>query len=198
MTATPPDVSALIERVGDDLPVHRRFLEVAVANATLEELSRLAAYLGFCQLNGLDIAYLARSYLTIVEDTIEEQLYFSRNNCYRHSTFAEVADHVYYDREYMDRYMYGLAIPRPFCGQTMWRWPGSSVRHCRKHAARADLEVGPGHGFLFLTAMELGSFDHALAIDLSAARASRRPISGRALLSASSGEVRAARLPRCC
>ena len=35
------------------------------------------------------------------------------------------------------------------------------------------LEVGPGHGFLLLSAIEVGSFDEFLGVDLSAASSSR-------------------------
>jgi cyclopropane fatty-acyl-phospholipid synthase-like methyltransferase len=79
-----------------------------------------------------------------------------------------VAESVYHDRDYMDRYMYGLAI-------TTFLWPNhvAMARFLRRTMPRDKtgryLEVGPGHGFLLLSAMELGSFDEFLGIDLSAA-----------------------------
>ena len=163
-----PNVSALVERVVEQFPVHHRFLDSAVAGATSDELGRLDEYLAFCVSKGLDLDYLAASYLTIVADTIEEQLFFNRHKRYRHATFAEVADHVYHDRDYMDRYMYGLAI-------SMFLWPNhvEMARFFRRSIPSGQggryLEVGPGHGFLFLTAMELGSFDSYVGVDLSAA-----------------------------
>jgi 2-polyprenyl-3-methyl-5-hydroxy-6-metoxy-1,4-benzoquinol methylase len=165
---TPPTVNVLVDHVVEQFPVHQRFMATAIASATPDELDRLQRYLEFCERKGLSLEYLAGSYLTIVADTLEEQLYFNRHRRYRHSTFAEVADHVYHDREYMDRYMYGLAI-------STFLWPNhvEMARFFRQRVptdrAGRYLEVGPGHGFLFLTAMELGAFDSYLGIDLSAA-----------------------------
>ena len=153
---------------GHRYPVHRGFLEQAIRGATPEEVDRLAGYLEFCATKSLTVEYLATSYLTIVEDTLEEQLYFNRHGHYRRSTFEAVADEVYFDREYMDRDMYGLAI-------STFLWP-NHVAMARFFRASSPcegrvgaLEVGPGHGFLLLTALELGSFADCLAVDLSAA-----------------------------
>ena len=161
-------VDTLVERIIDQYPVHQRFLEGAIDGATVEELDRLAGYLEFCTGKGLTLDYLAESYLTILGDTLDEQLYFRDHGHYRHSTFKEVADSVYFDRDYMDRYMYGLAI-------TNFVWPNhvEMSRFLRRTLTPGKsgryLEVGPGHGFLLLSALEVGSFDDFLGIDLSAA-----------------------------
>src|SRR5262245_31196927 len=164
----PPVVAEFVTEVVGQLPVHQRFLEKALSEATDDELDQLAAYLRFCCDGGVDVAYLATCYLTLVEDTLEEQLFFNRHQRYRHSTFAEVADHVYHDGAYMNRYMYGLAI-------STFVWP-NHVQMARYFRARLPrdrggryLEVGPGHGYLFLTAMRLSRFDEFLGVDLSAA-----------------------------
>ena len=161
-------VDSLVETIVDQYPVHRGFLEQAIAGATPEEVDQLAGYLQFCMSKGLTLDYLAESYLTILGDTLDEQLYFRDNGHYRHSTFAEVAESVYHDRDYMDRYMYGLAI-------TNFLWPNhvAMARFLRETLPRDRagryLEVGPGHGFLLLSAIEIGSFDDFLGVDLSAA-----------------------------
>jgi hypothetical protein len=164
----PPIVAELVAEVVSQLPVHQRFLENALREATGDELAQLASYLTFCCERDLDVAYLATCYLTLVEDTVEEQLFFNRHHRYRHSAFADVAGHVYHDRGYMDRYMYGLAI-------STFVWP-NHVQMARFFRARLPrdrrgryLEVGPGHGYLFLTAMRLARFDEFLGVDLSAA-----------------------------
>jgi 2-polyprenyl-3-methyl-5-hydroxy-6-metoxy-1,4-benzoquinol methylase len=167
-TDIPMIVAALVGEVVKEFPVHRGFLERALDEATSDELRRLDDYLGFCLGRGLEMSYLARSYLTIVEDTLEEQFFFNRAGHYRHSTFAEVADRVYHDREYMDRYMYGLAI-------STFLWPNhvAMARFFRSTIPRDRggryLEVGPGHGYLFLMAMELASYDEFHGVDLSEA-----------------------------
>ncbi len=168
MTATrvPANVGSLLDTVAEMFPVHKAFLDGAVANATGDELQRLSDYLAFCESKGLDDEYLADSYLTIVGDTVDEQIYFNKNKHYRHSTFAEVAEAVYHDADYMNRYMYGLAI-------STFLWPNhvAMVRMFREEVPRTGggryLEVGPGHGFLLLTAAEVGGYDEFLAVDLS-------------------------------
>ncbi|MEO8888179.1 MAG: class I SAM-dependent methyltransferase [Jatrophihabitantaceae bacterium] len=162
----PANVGALVDAVAEIFPVHKSFLVTAVDNAAESELQRLSDYLAFCESKGLDNDYLADSYLTIVGDTIEEQLFFNRNKHYRHSTFAEVAESVYHDADYMNRYMYGLAI-------STFLWPNhvAMLRMFRTELPRTGggryLEVGPGHGFLLLTAAEVGGYEEFLAVDLS-------------------------------
>jgi 2-polyprenyl-3-methyl-5-hydroxy-6-metoxy-1,4-benzoquinol methylase len=161
-------VNSLVDEITEQYPVHRAFLEQAIGTATPEEVDQLAGYLEFCLSKGLTLDYLTESYLTILGDTLDEQLYFRDHGNYRHSTFAEVAESVYHDRDYMDRYMYGLAI-------TNFVWPNhvAMARFLRETLPRDKagryLEVGPGHGFLLLSAIEIGSFDDFLGVDLSAA-----------------------------
>jgi 2-polyprenyl-3-methyl-5-hydroxy-6-metoxy-1,4-benzoquinol methylase len=161
-------VAALVQNITEQYPVHRGFLDHAVAGATSEEREQLGGYLAFCLSKGLTVEYLAECYLTILGDTIEEQLYFSDHGHYRHATFDAVAASVYHDRDYMDRYMYGLAI-------TNFLWPNhvAMARFLRRSLPRDKggryLEVGPGHGFLLLAAIEEGGFEDLLAVDLSEA-----------------------------
>jgi SAM-dependent methyltransferase len=168
MNETLAPVDELIASISEQYPVHRAFLDQAIAGASEEEKSRLGSYVEFCLAKGLDLDYLAECYLTILGDTIEEQLYFRDNGHYRHSTFDEVAASVYHDRDYMDRYMYGLAI-------TNFLWPNhvQMARFMRETLPKGRngryLEVGPGHGFLLLSALEVGAFDDVLGVDLSAA-----------------------------
>lgn len=166
-TGTPDVVSEFVRFVVAEFPVHRAFLEIAIERATEDERQRLGMYLRFCQSQGRDLRYLATCYLTIVGDTLDEQEYFAEHKRYRHSTFAEVADHVYHDADYMERYMYGLAI-------STFVWPNhvEIARFFRATFPRSRsgryLEVGPGHGYLLLTAIELGSYDEYIGVDLSA------------------------------
>ena len=168
MDDTAPLVTDLVENITEQYPVHRAFLNQAISGGTPEEITRLSKYLEFCLAKDLTLEYLAECYLTILGDTLEEQLYFRDNGTYRHSTFDEVAESVYHDRDYMDRYMYGLAI-------TNFLWPNhlAMARFLRETLPRDRsgryLEIGPGHGFLLLSALEVGSFDEVLAVDLSAA-----------------------------
>lgn len=130
------------------------------------EALELECYLAFCLDSGLSLADLAHAYQTITLDTMREQFYFKRYGTYRYSTFKEVADKVYFDDDYMTRYMYGLAI-------TLYLWPNhlQIVRFFRETLPRFDggryLEVGPGHGVFMRHAVHTGGFDLCLGVDLS-------------------------------
>jgi len=145
---------------------HRQFLETAFARLSDEERQELAEYIGFCLADGLDIQTLAKSYGVIVEDTLREQLYFLRHKEYRHTSFADVADSVYFDDAYMRHYMYGLAL-------TAFIWPNHLdmhrffVRCLPRNQGGSYLEIGPGHGANFLAAIRLGSYDTFTGVDIS-------------------------------
>jgi 2-polyprenyl-3-methyl-5-hydroxy-6-metoxy-1,4-benzoquinol methylase len=164
----PEYIEQLLERVLDENPLHQRFILNSLGNITDEELERLDGYVDYCLKRGLDTEYLAKSYLTIVEDTLREQLYFIKNREYRHKSFADVAESVYFNDEYMHRYMYGLAL-------TSFLWPNhlGMARFFRESLPRDKpgryLEVGPGHGYYLVTAMRESLFDHFLGIDISSA-----------------------------
>lgn len=147
-------------------PLQSSFIESSIAGATADELRELADYIQFCELKSLDVPYLAECYDVIVKDTLREQFYFQRHKRYRYSTFAEVADAVYFDDDYMSKYMHGLAI-------TAWLWPNHRDMH-RYFAksiptakAGTYLEVGPGHGVYMMTAMNLSRYARFEGIDLS-------------------------------
>lgn len=152
----------------EDNPVHARFLQGSLADMSDEVRAGLVAYLEYCVRRGLTLKYLATCYNTIVNDTLGEEFYFLKHGRYRYSTFADVAQNVYFDTEYMRKYMYGLAI-------TASLWPN----HARLSAFFAQtfprgiggryLEVGPGHGYYFRRALELGAFESVLGVDISPA-----------------------------
>lgn len=162
----PPLTQELIGIVCEKNPMHRNFVNGALANVTEEELGHLEQYLDFCKQKGQTIDYLSDCYLTIVGDTLREQIYFQKNKHYRYSTFAEVADSVYFNEEYMSFYMYGLAI-------TSYLWPNhlDLFRFFRETLPKDKqgkyLEIGPGHGYFLLTAMERSAYEDFIGVDIS-------------------------------
>lgn len=147
-------------------PMHHRFVSQAIGRLTGEEAERLEGYLAFCGANGRDHDYLAASYLTVVSDTLREQAFFRKHGRYRHATFAEVANAVYFDDDYMSKYMYGLAI-------SSFLWPNHlDILRFFNQTLPTDkrgryLEIGPGHGYFLMTAMKSSSFDEFMAVDIS-------------------------------
>lgn len=163
-----PLTTSLIAEVVAKNTRHEGFINNALNIVTPEELGDLEKYLGFCASRGISIPYLADCYLTIVGDTLKEQIYFMKHRKYRNATFKDVADAVYHNKEYMDRYMYGLAISDFF-------WPNhiAMTRFFKKCLPRSQkgkyLEIGPGHGYYLMTALDLSAYDDFLGIDLSEA-----------------------------
>jgi 2-polyprenyl-3-methyl-5-hydroxy-6-metoxy-1,4-benzoquinol methylase len=162
----PENVRAIVTAILDKNPLHNDFMGAALENIRAEELEHLSKYLAFCHGRGLSNTYLADCYLTIVRDTIREQIYFQRHKKYRYSTFAEVAQSVYFDPEYMSRYMYGLALTSFLWSNhlAMFRFFRETLPNDKKGSY---VEIGPGHGYFFTTAMQAAAYDHFLGVDIS-------------------------------
>jgi 2-polyprenyl-3-methyl-5-hydroxy-6-metoxy-1,4-benzoquinol methylase len=164
--ALPANIERLAGAILSQNPMHRSFMTSALANVTAEELAHLDRYIDFCLRRGLTVDYLAECYLTVVGDTLREQIYFQKHKKYRYSSFDEVAKGVYFNDEYMSFYMYGLAL-------TSFLWPNhlAMFRFFRDTLPKAKegsyLEIGPGHGYFLMTAMELSSYASFTGIDIS-------------------------------
>jgi 2-polyprenyl-3-methyl-5-hydroxy-6-metoxy-1,4-benzoquinol methylase len=159
-------IDTLLQEIARLNPLQEKFLHSSLALALPEELDDLAAYLEFSRSQGLTIEYLAGCYDLIVKDTLREQLYFQRRGRYRYSSYAEVAQSVYFNDAYMRQYMHGLAL-------TGALWPNHRQLHRffadvipRKTAGRY-LEIGPGHGVYMLTALRHCAYTSYEGIDLS-------------------------------
>jgi len=162
----PKNSAGLVEKILEENPVHRKVLESSVHQLTGDEVQLLEGYVSYCLEKGLTIEYLAESYLILVMDTFREQMYFQQHKKYRYSTFAEVANDVYFNETYMAHYMYALAL-------TLFFWPNhlGMFRFLKKTLPRDKkgkyLEIGPGHGFFITTAMETTAFDSFTGVDIS-------------------------------
>lgn len=156
----------LLQAIARQNPAQEKFLEQSLAALDQEGAAELEAYLGYSLGSGLDLETLARAYCIVVLDTLKEQIYFRRHGRYRHARFADVAEAVYYSAEYMPTYMRGLAL-------TTYLWPnhkrikGFFSENIPRNSGGTYLEIGPGHGLFFMTAMRLAAFDRHLGIDIS-------------------------------
>jgi len=162
----PAELVQLLERIAARNPSHKKYLDKVLPRITPAEIAHLQEYVSFCTQSGLSLDYLADCYLLLVADAVTEMMHFERYRRYRYSTFKEVADHVYFNQDYMNRYMYGLAI-------SLYLWPS----HLEIHRFFAEtlpldqrgnyLEIGPGHGSFLMTAMRNASYDSFTGIDIS-------------------------------
>ncbi len=166
MSDVHPTLKALGEAIVAQNPVHAEFLASSMAGLTPDARAALIEYVDYCTSRGRTIEYLAQCYNTITNDTLDEQFFFMKHNRYRYSKYSEVADKVYLDAEYMNKYMYGLAL-------TAFFWPNHAkmyqffVSSFPRGKKGAYLEIGPGHGYYLKTAAELGDFDRLVGIDIS-------------------------------
>lgn len=112
------------------------------------------------------IEEIAASYNLIVEDTATETKYFVLNGTYRYSSFEETERLVYSNRDYMSKYMIGLAM-------SGYLWPNHiKMFHwyqevLKKVKGNYYLEVGPGHGRYFCESVRNEGFLEYDAIDVS-------------------------------
>lgn len=159
--------SRLIEAILTRMPGHAKFISNSLAILNTDEITEADDYIGHL-LEHNDNEFLVDCYKTIVDDTLECQIEFLRSGQYRHATFAEVADSVYFDNDYMKRYMIGLALSTFF-------WPNHTMirRFFSQTLPTARpgkyLEIGPGHGFFLLLAMRKCNFDRFVGVDISPA-----------------------------
>lgn len=160
-------LAQLLTEIGRINPLQTRFLEQSLSDLTEHEICTFFQYLNYCLAHGITIEYLAKSYDLIVKDTFREQVYFRRHGHYRYRTYDEVANSVYHHPEYMNQYMYGLAL-------STFLWPNHLAMYrffidtLPKQRAGRYLEVGPGHGFYFMQAMHHSQYDFFQGVDISA------------------------------
>jgi 2-polyprenyl-3-methyl-5-hydroxy-6-metoxy-1,4-benzoquinol methylase len=166
MSALSPTLQALSEAIVAGNPVHAEFLAASFAGLSAEARQDLQEYVEYNTGRGRTIGYLAECYNTITNDTLNEQFFFMKHGRYRYSKYSEVADKVYLDPEYMNKYMYGLAL-------TAFLWPNHAKMYdfFKQSFPRGKkgsyLEIGPGHGYYLRTAAELGDFDRLVGVDVS-------------------------------
>lgn len=160
------NIQKLVDFIVEEMPVHQKVMSSALSRLTPEDFSLLDEYIHYCAQKGISIQDLGESYLTIVQDTFKEQMYFLKHGNYRNSSFSDVAKDVYFNEDYMSRYMFGLAL-------TSFLWPNHVeikkffARTLPKTSKGAYLEIGPGHGYFLMKAMQQSAYDSFLGVDIS-------------------------------
>ena len=157
-------IAAILERN----PMQNNFLSGSIGSITASEAASMEEWLEYCDSQGAGLSYLSDSYDLFVRDTMREQMFFARHKRYRYSTYEEVSQKVYFNPEYMRKYMYGLSV-------STFLWPNHRLmneyfkRTLPDRAGGRYLEVGPGHGFNMLMAMASTSYESYEGIDISPA-----------------------------
>lgn len=156
----------LISIISKQNMLQGKYLENASSNLTAIERAGLENLINFYLHEKHSLLDQAEAYLRFLEDTMEEQKYFIENGHYRYSTFKEVANDVYYDKEYMTKYMIGLALSNYLWSNHLeiLRWYSAKIKSLR---GSKYLEIGPGHGEYFVQAIKNSEFKKYTAVDIS-------------------------------
>lgn len=126
-------------------------------------LNQLLKY--YIEENKLAIEEVFDCYSFINQMVIEETYYFRKYGKYRNSTFEEVEQAVYANREYMQKYMIGLTIT-----DFIWLQHVKTVRYFKSLLPQLSgnyFEIGPGFGQYLSKAIQFGKFTSFKAIDIS-------------------------------
>lgn len=109
---------------------------------------------------------IADAYLNWIQVLMQEQKYFSENLCYRNKKLTDIK-HLYDDNNYMKNYIIGLGL-----STYLWNLHRDMMRFFvvkMKELPRKGryLEIGPGHGEYFVSALESTSLDEYIGLDIS-------------------------------
>lgn len=161
----------IVKSIGEKNKIHANNLNVFL-NSTSNNFKAVAEdylsqYCKFLQINlNIDMEYVVDSYLTIVQDTTKEQIRFMRNGKYKYINFEEANENVYSNKEYMQKYMIGLAL-----SQFLWGNHKDIFEFYKNNISisKGDkfLEIGCGHGIFFIEAIKQNNFSSYKAVDLS-------------------------------
>ena len=151
--------------IGEKNSNHLRYLDkIELSQDDIYEFDKLLLY--YIE-SGVSLEEQRDSYLTILEDTLRETQFFIEYGHYRYNSFDEVKDKVYLNKEYMKKYMIGLAL-------SSYIWIAHiKVRHYfldyikTQKSVGKYLEIGPGHGEFFTIALKESAFQSYVGMDLS-------------------------------
>lgn len=147
----------------------QRQLEEVMNKIGNEEQAELLLYLeSYINEYHLNLDDIIDCYRTMVDDTLEESVYFFQNDCkYRYSTYAEAADFMKSKHpHYMRQYQIGLILSN-------YLWPThldmrrTFIEWIRNQSGSRYLEIGIGHGCNFSAALQNSSFKEYVGLDIS-------------------------------
>lgn len=131
----------------------------------LEEFCKLIEF--FIEKENKTMEEIVNGYMFLNEMVREEQYYFVKNGHYRYSKLSEVDNAVYHNKEYMSKYMLGVAV-----SDYIWTQHVKMLRYFEyaflPMVGGDYLEIGPGYGQYMIRALRSNRFKTLLGCDLSA------------------------------
>lgn len=164
-------IDVLLNKIYEKNKIHSNNLSVFF-NECDEEFkavaeSYLSSYCDFLIKNfDINMDFIVDSYLLMVKDIVIEQTKFKRSGKYSYSTINEADENVYSNKEYMFKYMIGVAL-----SQFLWKNHKDMFEFFRiniiKYSSKDYLEIGCGHGLFFLESVKGAYFEKYRAVDIS-------------------------------
>lgn len=159
------NIYKLFELISIKNPIHAKYLnKISFSQNDEIEFNNL---IDFYLKSGISLQEQCGCYLTILNDTLEETKFFIEHGHYRYKSFNQVKDKVYFNEDYMRKYMIGLAL-----SSYIWIAHIKVRKYFENYLnSRAKsnnyFEIGPGHGEFFTKALKSLKFDYYLGLDLS-------------------------------
>ncbi|ECH3948949.1 class I SAM-dependent methyltransferase [Campylobacter coli] len=157
----------LFKLIEEKNALHKKCLDgLQLSDEEYNDLEKLIIY--YKDTLNINLEEQAKSYIVVLNDTLEETKYFIEFGKYRYSTLAEVKNMVYFNENYMKQYMVGLAI-----SSFIWNAHIEVRRYFAKYIDKKQdrkstyLEIGPGHGEFFVKALRSQKFIEYYGIDIS-------------------------------
>lgn len=124
-------------------------------------------YIQVSEKSGISLEYMVKSYIFLIEETNKEERYFYEHGTYRYRTLEEVMNRVYNNKDYMKKYMVGLAVSAILWRQhrRYFQFFSSFIKANAYHGSY--LEIGAGHGLFTSIALLHGGFEMYDILDIS-------------------------------
>lgn len=164
-------IDDLLYSIGEKEPLQKKKIMQYMQAMGQDEREKLIRRVQFFMSQGETIDSISNAYLAFCNYFVEERIHFVRTGTYRYHSVEETKP-LYENPDYMHNYMIGLCM-----GIYMWQIQRDNMRFfieaCKEdtHIAGRYLEVGPGHGEYFVSAMENTDFDEYIGVDVSATAA---------------------------
>ncbi|PCJ57052.1 MAG: hypothetical protein COA79_17125 [Planctomycetota bacterium] len=172
MTIKTNNFNELLENIYQRSPLQKKSIKsyLSTKNQTFfdEAESTITNYKAALSSEGISIKTIADGFVQLCNDTLAEQIKFSKSGKYSCPSFEESSKSVYHDKIVMLSYMLGLLV-----SQYIWDNHNKMLdffKECllsRSNDTNNYLEVGAGHGLLLNIALDLLKAKEYEAIDIS-------------------------------
>jgi len=162
-------MNCLVNAVQKQDFLQAKYLQNTLERLSVDEKKDCEQMIAFYESRGCSLDRQVEAYLLFVHDVLKETKYFAEHDKYRYSSFDEVAHQVYFDTEYMTKYMMGLGL-----SQYLWEQHRMCLAYFKEIMKKSNLEdktqymeIGPGHGSYFCEALRQKKCISYTALDIA-------------------------------